>query len=263
MNITFLGTGSAFCTKNYQTNAVVELDSGYKLLVDAGGDVRHAMEDVEMSYLDINGVYISHLHADHIGGLEGLAFATYFDPRYKGRLGLFCSEFLVDDLWNHCLRGGLASLQNKLATIDTYFAVRAVEKNGAFQAPKAYGGPAFNLIQVVHFVDSYTFQFSFGLMFQADDQKVFMTTDTQFAPAQIQDFYNEADVIFHDCETAPFRSGVHAHFDDLTQLDEKTRSKIWLTHFQDNVMTDWDEWQTKAQQAGFHGFVRPQQQFEF
>ena len=255
MKITWLGTGSAFTMKNYQTNALIEFDSGYKLLIDCGGDVRHALAEVGLSYLDINGVYVSHLHNDHIGGMEWLAFASYFDPRYQGRPDLYISEFMVDDLWNRALSAGLASLQNKRATLETYFDVHPVEKNGSFQIDHPTESPVFKLIQMIHFVNGFTFELSFGLMFTAGDDTIFITTDTQHAPNQIQDFYNEATVIFHDCETAPFQSGVHAHFDELATLNEETRAKMFLVHYQDNVVDDWESWEAKAAEAGFNGFI--------
>ena len=244
--------------KNFQTNCLIELDSGYRLLVDCGGDARFALEEQGLSYL----VYVSHLHSDHIGGLEYMAFATYFDPRYEDRPDLFISELLVDDLWNRSLAGGLASLQNKRASLSTYFDVHAVPKNGIF-SPRGMGGPDFRLIQVVHFVDSFVFQFSFGLLFKCHGEKIFITTDTQYAPKQIQDFYNEATVIFHDCETGPFQSGVHAHFDELIQLDDATKSKLRLVHFQDNVVEDKAAWDAKAAEAGFAGFVQKGETFSF
>jgi ribonuclease BN (tRNA processing enzyme) len=272
--MTFLGTGSAFCQRNFQTNMLIEFDSGYRLLVDCGGDVRFSLEKLGMSYLDINGVYVSHLHADHIGGMEYIAFCTYFDHRYQGfypcsedtperRPDLFISEFLVDDLWNRSLSGGLGSLQNKRATLETYFDVHAIEKNGSFQIGRAIDSTRFRLVQVVHFVNGFTFELSFGLMFKAGEETVFLTTDTQHAPNQIQDFYNEATIIFHDTETSQFPSGVHAHFDELCELDEKTRSKMHLVHYQDNVLEEHDHWKARADKAGFRGFVMQGTTFAF
>jgi len=255
MKLTFLGTGSAFAMKNFQTNMLIEFDDGYKLLIDAGGDIRFSLAEQGLGYMDINGVYVSHLHADHIGGMEWLAFTTYFDPRYQGRPDLFISEFLVDDLWTRSLSGGLASLQGKRNTIDRFFNVHPVEKNGVFAIDHPTNSPEFQLVQTVHFVNGYTFELSFGLLFEAGDEVVFITTDTQFAPNQIKDFYNKATVIYHDVECSPFRSGVHSHFDELVGLEETTKNKIWLTHYQDVVVDDWEEWEAKAKAAGFRGFI--------
>lgn len=255
MKLTFLGTGSAFTMKNWQTNMLMEFDDGYKLLIDCGGDIRFALAEYGLSYLDINGVYVSHLHADHIGGLEWLAFTTYFDPRCADRPDLFISEFLVDDLWTRSLSGGLASLQGKRNTIERFFAVHAVEKNGAFRIGPPTNSPEFHLVQTVHFVNGFTFELSFGLLFEVGPEVVFITTDTQFAPHQIKDFYKKATLIYHDAECAPYRSGVHAHFDELADLEPETKAKMRLSHYQDVVVDNWQEWQDKARAAGFQGFV--------
>lgn len=259
MKITWLGTGSAFCLHNHQTNALVEFDDGYNLLIDAGGDVRFSLQRIGKTYLDIHGVYVSHLHADHIGGLEYLAFASFFDPRYQGKPDLFISEFLVDDLWTRSLSGGLGSLQAQRATLDTYFNIHAVPKNAGFRV----GGYDWDLVQMIHFVNAYTFELSFGLIVRVGPEYIFFTTDTQHAPNQIRDFYAKATIIFHDCETAPFRSGVHAHFEELATLDDETKSKMHLIHYQDNVVSSWDTWRAQAEEAGFAGFVRQGQSFEF
>jgi len=255
MKINFLGTGTAFTLKNNQTNFLIQMDSKYNLLVDCGGDARFALDKVGLSHLDIHGVYVSHLHSDHIGGLEWLAFASYFDPRYKGKPALFISEFLVDDLWARSLSGGMSSLQGQRNTLETFFDMQIVPKNHSFKVPTV-DSPEFKLVQTIHFVNGFTFELSFGLIFEARDETVFITTDTQYAPNQIQDFYDQATVIYHDAECAPYKSGVHAHYDDLKKLDEETKAKIYLVHYQDNVVDHWDEWQEKAQADGFRGFVR-------
>jgi len=259
MKVTFLGTGSAFCMENYQTNALVECDNGYRLLIDCGGDIRFSLAEVGLSYLDIDGVYVSHLHADHIGGLEYMAFATFFDPRYAKRPDLFISEFMADDLWTRSLSGGLSSLQNQRATLDTYFNVHAVPKNESFTV----GGHTFRLVQMIHFVNGYTFELSFGLLVKVGKDTIFFTTDTQYAPAQIKDFYREATIVFHDCETAPFRSGVHAHFDELSDLSNATKAKLHLIHYQDNVVQEWGSWQERARTAGFARFVHKGESYKF
>lgn len=263
MKLTWLGTGNAFTTANHQTNALIEFDRGYKLLVDCGGDIRFSLARVGFSYLDINGVYISHLHADHIGGLEYLAFSSYFDPHYKGRPDMFISEFMVDALWERGLSAGLASLQVTRTTLDTYFDVHVVERNGSFTIPAAAPCPDFHPVQMIHFVNTYTIEPSFGLLFDVGEETVFLTTDTQHAPAQIQDFYNKSTIIFHDVETLPFKSGVHAHFEDLCTLNKETKAKIWLVHYNDNVLKESDIWIGKAEEAGFRGFVNQGQVFEF
>jgi phosphoribosyl 1,2-cyclic phosphodiesterase len=61
--------------------------------------------------------------------------------------------------------------------------------------------------------------------------KVFFTSDTQFAPHQMIDFYKESNLIFHDCETSKIKSGVHAHYESLRTLDKQEKEKMWLYHY--------------------------------
>lgn len=69
-------------------------------------------------------------------------------------------------------------------------------------------------------------------------------------------FYKEATIIFHDCETSPFKSGVHSHYEDLKTLPAEIKAKMYLYHYQDNVSTDYDTWNAKAKEDGFGGFLK-------
>lgn len=85
---------------------------------------------------------------------------------------------------------------------------------------------------------------------------IFLTGDTQHCPHQISKFYDKADFIFHDTETAPYYSKVHAHYDDLKTLDPQTKAKMWLCHYQPNPTQD-------PIKDGFLGFVKKGQVLEF
>ena len=264
MKLTFLGTGSAFTMKNWQTNMLVDI-GGEKMLIDCGSDIRWALAEQGMSYLDIGSVFVSHLHADHIGGLEWLAFGTYFDPRYDFQPALYSPKIIVDSLWNNSLSGGLSSIQGQSNRLSSYFEVFPVEKNGQFNMRDDLQDVIFKPVQTIHIMNEWYQEPSFGLMVESvkKKHKMFITCDTQHCPAQISTFYHMADIIFHDCETAPYQSGVHAHYDQLRTLNRGTKAKMWLCHYQDNVVENWDEWQTKAKLDGFAGFVKKGQTFEF
>jgi ribonuclease BN (tRNA processing enzyme) len=259
MKIQFVGTGSAGALENWNTSAVITFDSGKKLLIDCGDDTRHALYQHGYRYNDITDVYLSHLHGDHSHGLEWLGFCTKFDPRCS-KPNLYVSRKLVDDLWGGTMRGGMSSLQNEVCNLGTYYNVVSIEKNGGFVLENTF----FNLIQVVHIMDGFDIVPSFGLMIHTrGGKRVFLTVDTQFCPHQIKDFYKAADVIFHDCECTPFLSGVHANFSDLITLDDATKKKLHLIHYQDCVVTEWDKWQAKAADNGIvNGFVKKGQIFE-
>jgi ribonuclease BN (tRNA processing enzyme) len=225
------------------------------LLIDCGGDIRFALRDQNLSYKDITDVFVSHLHNDHVGGLEYLAFCSYFDPS-KSKIRLIGHKRVIEELWSSTLRGGLKSIQGKMVNLQDYFEVECVDDNGSF----GMCGIPFILIQVMHIMDGYSIVPSFGLMFDYDRgngerKKVFVTTDCQFCPEQIKDFYKQSDIIIQDCETSKFPSGVHAHYDKLVTLSTDIKNKMWLTHYQDNIMDAFKERNEQAIVDGFRGFL--------
>lgn len=253
MKLIFIGTGSAFTVGgNYNSNMLlVDEKNNRKLLIDCGSDARHALFNLGYTYRDISDVYISHLHADHAGGLEWFALTHKFDPKSK-KPTLYAHSHVIKQLWNNTLSGGMRTLQGVLAELEDFFIVHKVPQNGAFE----WNNCNFQLVQMIHIVSGFEFMPSYGLIFTINGTKIFITSDTQFAPLQLLDFYKSVDVIFQDCETASTPSGVHAHFKELVTLDESIKKKMWLYHYNPGKLPD-------AQKSGFLGFVKPQQVFEF
>lgn len=253
LKMTFLGSGSAFTVgfQNYQSNILLEIGKD-SLLIDAGTDIRHALFDQKKTYNDIHNVYISHLHGDHSNGLEWLALTRYFKEDSLGQPNLFISETLVDDLWNKILAGGLSTLPNEEACLDSFYNVHPIKHHEGF----IWHSIHFKLVQTVHYYNNYELMPSFGLLFSYNKKRIFFTSDTQNAPEQLQSFYQEADIIFHDCETNEAKSGVHAHYTDLVKLPKEIRNKMWLYHYNPGKLPD-------AKKDGFLGFVVKGQSFEF
>ncbi|MCL9682720.1 MBL fold metallo-hydrolase [Legionella maioricensis] len=253
LKMTFLGSGSAFTIgpENYHSNILFQLGKD-TLLLDAGSDIRHSLREQNLSYKDINNVYISHLHGDHTGGLEWLALTTHFDPNYKGKPNLFANEKVIIDLWNKTLSGGLSTLPHKHPSIDSFFNSKPIKKDGCF----TWHSIEFKLIQTIHFYSEYELMPSYGLIFTYNKTRVLFTTDTQSTPEYLTPFYEEADIIFHDCETTPTKSTVHSHYSELRLLPAHIKKKMWLYHYNPGSLPD-------AKKDGFLGFVVKGQCFEF
>ena len=290
MKLIFAGTGAAFNLDSYQTNVIIQ-HNGKNLLVDAGMFAPLALRDIGMTYKDIDALYVTHLHADHVGGIEYLAFTTYFDPTVKNKITLIANNELTREMWTHTLMGGLKSIQGKRPILSDYFDTQMIRKNGKFY----WEDIRFDIVQSVHIMDGYAIVPSFGLMITLPEtgKKLYYTGDTQFNPNQIMDFYREADYIVQDCETTPYKSGVHANFTELEGLPADIKAKMILTHYKENILSELpnvspahlltlvademkvalseyvlkstvinDEWNKKAKDAGFtcwdgrnYGFV--------
>jgi ribonuclease BN (tRNA processing enzyme) len=252
MTLKFLGTGAAFSLDNYQSNMIIE-EQSKRLLVDAGTDIRFALRNAGLSYKDVHSIYITHLHNDHIGGMEFLAFSSYFDPSCP-KLHLYCHKWLVDDLWSLSLKGGLASIQGRILDLHDYFEVHSLGNDECF----TWQHITFQITQSIHVFNGYWVVPSFGLFITdpRSGKKIFHTSDTQLNLDYLGKYYQRADIIIQDCETSPFKTGVHSHYEELRILDLDIKTKMYLWHYQDNVVEDFDTWQEKARNDGFAGFLK-------
>ena len=293
MKITVVGCGNAFSDDNFNQSYLLE-ESGRKLLIDCGYQVPLALKVNRIDFRKINDIYVSHLHADHIGGLEYFAFQRY-DWVGKPRLApvgaprLIGNKELLKNLWEKSLRGGLESMEGFVSTINTFFHVQPVEPNQPFE----WQGWTVSLIQQIHIMSGSVIMPSFGIIIEKSGHKsVYFVTDSQHcSPRQIEDFYKKADIIFQDAEfigidtSKPenpeharfkFGSGVHANYAQLagypsansTKLGDDIRAKMWLSHYQDFVPKGIDmygnpiDWDREIEKDGFAGRVKMGQTFE-
>jgi ribonuclease BN (tRNA processing enzyme) len=248
----FLGSGSAFTigSDNFQSNILLISNTGKKLLIDCGSDIRHSLYNAGFSYLDITDIYISHIHSDHVGGLEYIGFSTKFDPRCN-KPKLYLGKELVEKIWDNCLSGGMTYIEGETATLETYFESAKTEDNNFI-----WEGIKFELVKVVHVDFGDDIMPSYGLFFEMDGVKIFFTADTKLCVDVLEKFYNQADIIFQDCETSEFPTRVHAHYQELLTLPSSIRKKMWLYHYHPESLPD-------AIKDGFCGFVQLGQIFDF
>lgn len=252
MILKFLGSGSAFVSikENFQSNMLLTAANGKKLLIDCGSDIRHSLEAYNLSYDDIDSVYISHYHADHAGGLECLGFNRLFNSK-EIKPNLFVHPAMLETLWNNVLSGGMQCLQgNRPTQITDFYNIEKLNTQNSFE----WQSICFELIQTVHVYNGSELLPSFGLFFNTEKTKVFLTTDTSFEPDRFMPFYEKADLIFHDCETTPAITPVHTHFTQLTTLPTEIKAKMWLYHYDNTKRYD-------AISNGFLGYVKKGQEF--
>ena len=258
MKMKFIGVGGAFAPISVGNSNMLLSHNGKNMLIDCGVTAPFILRDEwGIHHTEIDAIWVSHLHSDHIGGLEHYAFMRYFVP-VRDQVGnvikpkLYTIRYLMQELWDNSLKGGLESVEGKITTLTDFFDCKPIEPNDSFE----WQGYHFQPVQTIHVMAGYMFRYSYGLMITNPETKkvTFVTTDTQFAPHQLHKFYEMSDVIFHDCETLPFKSHVHAHYEDLKTLSAEVKAKMHLYHYAKPI-SSW-------KQDGFCGFVTKGDEFE-
>lgn len=246
MKMTFLGTGGAFSriSSNYHNNVLIEFDDGYRLLLDCGTTALESLDQLQGFEDDphkVDGVVVTHIHADHVGGLEELAFRNYFLEN-KRRIDLFVHPELLPsfsgmegdgtDLWENSLKGGLSHIQDEegnplRASLETYFKVHA-----------DFYFKVRDCIFIFSSMRHVPSKSSFGLKIVLKDdgmdtgvKKILFTAD---ATTESNFEYGPADIIFQDCSFFPkYPSTVHTHFEELCELSPEIRKRMCLMHYGD------------------------------
>lgn len=219
MNIQMLGTGNAFGKKYYNNNALITTGQ-HKLMVDCGITAPISLYQLGKTFNDIDGILISHIHADHVGGLEELAFQMVFV--YKRKPKLYISEELVQPLWEHTLRGGLQ--QDTFRALDDFFEVVPLQEQTPYQICE---GLVVELLRTDHIPNKTSFSFYFN-------NRIFYSADMRFNPALLQQLVEErgCEHILHDCQLIN-PGAVHTTLDELLSLPASLQEKIWLMHYND------------------------------
>lgn len=221
LKVKMLGTGSAFSKRFHNTSALVEFPTGYKLLLDCGHTTPAALHKQGMTIKAIDGIFISHLHADHVGGLEEVALYNMYINGGK-KADLMVPLRLLQPLWNNCLKAGLAPGGFRL---EDYFNVHVLYEFGPYI--DHIDGIPIKIFKTEHVKDMPSYAIGFGNYF-------FYSADTLFNRELIDMAAENYHKIFHDCQLSP-KGGVHASIEELLTLPEDIQKKIYLMHYGDNV----------------------------
>src|SRR6266545_669327 len=78
MRVTLLGTGTPFPNAERFGSAILVEVAGKKLLFDCGRGVVIRLAQAQISPKDIDGLFLTHLHSDHVVGIPDLWLSGWF-----------------------------------------------------------------------------------------------------------------------------------------------------------------------------------------
>lgn len=264
LSLFFVGVGSAFSKKHYQTNLLIVKGQDH-LMVDCGTKTPQAFYELGLPITQLKNYFITHSHADHIGGLEEVMLMSRYMLRTKPNIWI--TEGYQHILWDMSLRGGSAFNEEEaginLEFGDLWKVHRPHWCQGYPRETYEFNVGSLNvkIFRTMHTPGTTTnWQESFWSTGLLLDDRIFFSGDTKFDKDLLDTFPQKFDLeyIFHDCQFFP-PGGVHASIEELKDLDPKLKEKMILVHYGD----DWEKNQTKVDEYGFHSLAQQWMFYDF
>jgi ribonuclease BN (tRNA processing enzyme) len=244
ITIQFLGTGSAFSKKYGNTSALVFVENNgemKKLLIDCGRTTPDDLFQLGYTWSDIDAIFITHLHGDHVNGLEEAGFFGRYVLKQKPHI-IFPHIKLKTDLWDKTLKGTMMNGDlDRLMAFEDYFTYEAVEREEQYFF---FNDVMFSVFPTYHIKNKK----SYGLIIGEKDY-ILYSGDSLLNKDLIEiGFSEDCQVVFHDCALYHKEGMVHASLQDMMTIELEHREKIYIMHYDDNL----DEKYLEVKDAGLN-----------
>lgn len=255
IRLTMLGTGGGFDRSDVgHTNALLETPEE-TLLIDCSLYALDALAEIESfndDPLEVDGVVVTHIHGDHVSGLEELGFRHKFLGDDRDRPILYTHPKILPsrwgatiehdgtDLWENYLKGPMMHRAGErgekvVCSLEEWFDPRPTN-----QIELAGGRWTLTFVPVEHVPG----KDGFGFLLTTSEESpgvggpsILYSGDTR--PIEQDDLYEDVDVIFHDCHLAPKEQvgiqTIHTHIDELLEMPEHVQSNTIIMHYGDGA----------------------------
>lgn len=231
MKVTALGTGDAFSADRYSSCLLVEAGDT-RLLVDCPHPIRKILKESTRGRVDvgdIDGLILTHLHADHASGVEGFAWFCRFALHKPARI--YAHPAVLEHLWGQ-VQGSMSELlhvdednkphhRSRLDAPDVFDMV-------PLTSPLTIGSVVVESRLTIHHIPTT------ALFFRSAQASFGYSADTAFDDSLIT-WLSRADLIFHETNF-----GAHTPYRKLAALPPALRAQMRLIHWPDGFDVDHD-----------------------
>jgi ribonuclease BN (tRNA processing enzyme) len=226
MKLTILGSGTSVSHPTRASAAHWLQTASGSLLLDISADAAHRMAQEKLDWPNLDAIWISHFHLDHLGGLPTFLFGTKWAPQTQSRTkplrvyGPTGLQRIVDAI----------TASNNYKLLEQPFPIEIVEvPAGEFEILPGLIADTFSTPHTDE---------SLALRMKDEDSKLFVyTSDTGFSENLVP-FAQDADLLLLECS---FRRNKpvekHLELADAMRIAEKCRArKVVLAH----LYPEWD-----------------------
>jgi len=225
-----LGVGDTF-SERHVTHALLLEHDGFRLAIDCPDSYRRVLRQArdriapedEKKTLDlfaIDDVLVTHVHGDHMNGLEGVGYFKHFAQ--KKPLNLHTIAPVKDGLWEGRLASPMGQLWNGTSFRTMAFADYFAWNEVALERKTRIGPFEVTARLTKHHVPTS------ALLVECGGRSIGISSDTAFDPSLIA-FLAKADVIVHETNHGP----AHTAYADLLTLDAGVKARMHLIHYPD------------------------------
>jgi ribonuclease BN (tRNA processing enzyme) len=221
-----LGVGDAFSERHRPTSFLLSYGD-FVLAIDCPDMYRTVLREAsdisgrQLSLSAIDHVLITHVHGDHMNGLEGVGFYKRFTE--GKRVTLVSSPEVRDVIWDQRLIASMGTMwedeTRKELAFDEFFDHIPL----SWEGETAVGPFRIRTRRTRHHLPTS------ALMVEAGGHVLGYSCDTDFDPELIA-FLEPADLIIHETNPSP----VHTAISELDALPEDIRARMRLVHYSDD-----------------------------
>ncbi|MFI5297748.1 MAG: MBL fold metallo-hydrolase [Polyangiales bacterium] len=238
-----LGVGDTFSATHVTASLLLRCE-GFTLAIDApdryrGVLARASTADDTLALSTIDDVLITHVHGDHVNGLEGIAFFKRFAQQRRVRL--YTLPEVVGPLWDRRLFAPMSELwdgkKKQTMRFSDYFDMAEPPRRGVDRpehggvidpnVPREIGPFTVRARRTIHHVPTS------ALLIEGGGVTLGYSADTAFDPDLIE-WLSSADLIIHETNHGP----AHTPYEKLEALPAELRQKMRLIHYPDGFDVD-------------------------